>query len=205
MIIGCRRRNAIQHEVGGMGSVGKPKRLTYVESVAVLKSKVDIMGDALPTVTRTPRYDDEKIGPSIFRMKVEDVSLDGLTLLGLYVGRSELSRLSFKATDLHLCAFNWSDIIKCDFSSADLSHADLRACHFVSCSFAGAILTSADLRGSTFVSSTFTDADLRGALLYRRPETRKMGAIVDQTDLPLTPEQRRLVDWSGEAPEPGGG
>ncbi len=46
-------------------------RPPYRDSVAVLKDRVEIIGDALPEVTRNPRHDDEVLGPSIFRMLLE--------------------------------------------------------------------------------------------------------------------------------------
>jgi len=181
-------------------------RPSYTESFAVLSERIDIIGDPLPSIHRPPRHDDDELGPSIFRMSVEEVLIEGLTLPGLYVGRSELVRVSFKDTDLHLSAFNWSDIFDCDFSGADLSDTDLRACKFLRCNFSGANLAGSDLRGSTFEGSTFSDADLRNALLQRR---RKLFGLVstsmDESHLELSAEQRRSLRWSDDAPEPGGG
>jgi BTB/POZ domain-containing protein KCTD9 len=190
---------------GAWREMGKA-RPSYTDSVGVLKERVDILGDALPDVSRPPRHDDEVLGPSVFRMGVAEVSLDDLTLPGLYVSRSELERLSFRGTDLHLSTFNWSDIIECDFSGADLSGADLRACKFERCDFSRAILVGADLRGSSFESSTFSEADLTGALLQRRRGLLGLLKLAeDQRSLPLSVEQRRSVSWREDAPEPGGG
>ena len=181
-------------------------RASYIESFAVLSDRVEIIGDPLPAINRPPRHDDDELGPSIFRMRVEEVSLEGLTLPGLYVGRSELVRVSFKGTDLHLSAFNWSDILDCDFSEADLSNTDLRACKFSRCDFSGANLAGSDLRGSTFAGSNFSGADLSNALVQRQ---RKFFGLVstskDEGQLKLSDEQRRSLRWSDDAPEPGGG
>jgi BTB/POZ domain-containing protein KCTD9 len=182
------------------------RRPSYVDSIALLKDRIDILGEALPSVSRRPRHDDAEMGPSIFRTGVEDVSLEGLTLTGLYVGRSELVRISFKATDLRLSAFNWSDFIDCDFSGADLSDVDLRACIFTRCSFAHANLTGSDLRGSTFDDCTFSGADLRRALVQRRWKLFGLMQTADtEGGLQLDAEQRRGLQWSDDAPEPGGG
>jgi len=181
-------------------------RPSYPESVAVLKERVEIIGDALSEVTRNPCHDDEVLGPSIFRMLLEDFSLEGLTLLGLYVGRSELRRVSFRDSDLSLSTFNWSDFEQCSFEGADLSRADLRACNFMRCRFDMAILNSADLRGSSFEHCTFERAQFLGTQLFRR--SRMFGFVKvgdDQEALPLSTEQRRAASWSGDTPEPGGG
>jgi Pentapeptide repeats (8 copies) len=181
-------------------------RASYRESVAVLSERVEIIGGPLPSVTRPPRHDDEEPGPSLFRLLVQGVSLEDLTLPGLYVGRSELKALSFRNSDLHLSAFNWSDVVECDFTAADLSGADLRGCLFVRCTFRGANLSRADLRASSFEACVFDGAVMRDARLYRRP--RILGLIKagpDQTGLPLSDEQRRQVEWCVDEPEPGGG
>ena len=181
-------------------------RPQYAESIAILKERLDIIGDALPEVTERPRHDDEILGPTIFRMSAADVSLASLTLTGLYVARTELRRVAFHETELRLAVFNWSDIVECDFRRADLSDADFRACRFVRCSFRDATLMRADLRGSTFDECSFEGANFTGAQLYRRPGL--LGVIplgFDQRSLPLSAEQRRVAEWCAEAPEPAGG
>jgi hypothetical protein len=181
-------------------------RPSYVDSVALLKQRVEIIGDALPLVERPPRHDDDVLGPSMFRMLVEEVSLAGLTLPGLYVARTELRGVVFRDADLHLAAFNWSDIVECDFTRADLSDADLRACQFERCTFRDSCLVRADLRGSRFEQCAFEGANLDGARLHRR--TKFLGLLPigsDQRSLLLTDEQRRAVHWSADVPEPGAG
>jgi Pentapeptide repeats (9 copies) len=181
-------------------------RPSYDESFAILKDRVEMTGDPRPGVTHPPRHDDENPGPSLFRVLVEDVSLAGLTLPGLYVARSELRRVSFRASDLRLSAFNWSDVSECDFGDADLSRTDLRACRFVQCIFSAADLSEADLRGSTFEACAFDRATMRRTKLHRRRAL--LGLLKrgpDQEGLPLSADQRSEIAWSEEAPEPGGG
>jgi hypothetical protein len=187
-------------------------RASYTDSVAVLKERVGIIGDALPVVDRVPRHDDEVLGPSIFRTRVEDVSLNGLTLTGLYVGRSLLERISFSESELRLAAFNWSGISDCTFEGADLTGADLRACSFVRCSFRRANLAEADLRCSTFDGCRFDEASLEGTRLYRWPGL--LGVVPRPISVPrtgfsadprLTRVQREQVRWCRDAPVPGGG
>ena len=181
-------------------------RIDYGRSLALLRERVEIIGDAQPSVVRPPRHDDESLGPSIFRQLVGDVALADLTLPGLYVGRSELRRVSFRGSDLHFATFNWSDFADCDFTAADLTGADLRACQFVGCTFRDADLSSADLRLSTFDRCTFERALMRGTKLHRRP--RVLGFFrcgPDQTHVPLVDQQRREAEWCPDLPEPGGG
>jgi hypothetical protein len=187
-------------------------RLSYADSIAVLKDRVGIIGDMLPVVDRVPSHDDVVLGPSIFRTLVEDVSLAGLTMTGLYVGRSRLRRVSFSDSELRLAAFNWSDIEDCTFEGVDLTGADLRACQFVRCSFRGAKLAGTDLRCSTFEGCPFDGANLEGARLYRSPGLlRLVPRVVTiprfgfQVDPRLTHAQRAQVQWCREAPVPGGG
>lgn len=188
------------------------RRPSYIDSVGILKDRAGIIGDALPVVDRVPRPGDEVLGPSIFRTLLEDVSLDGLTIPGLYVGRSRLRRVSFAGSELRLAAFNWCDIVGCSFEDADLTGADLRACEFVACSFARAKLSKVDLRCSTFAGCWFDGANLEGALLYRRPGLLGMlprlvvvPRLGLQVDPRLTQAQRDQVRWCADAPEPGGG
>ncbi len=170
-------------------------RLSYEESFALMKERVDIMGEPRSAVGRPPRHDDEEMGPTIFRTMVEDVALDDLTLPGLYVGHSEITNVSWQRADLHLSTFNWSDVVACNFRGSDLSGADLRACRFERCDFKDANLGGADLRGSTFEACSFENAILRGAKFKS----------TDQRELRLSREQSVEVIWSVEARESGGG
>jgi uncharacterized protein YjbI with pentapeptide repeats len=178
---------------------------SYPESVAVLKERVEIIGDALAQVTQVPRPEDDPIGPSIFRMGLEDADISGLCLPGLYVARSVLTRVTFKGTELRLSAFNWNGLHDCDFSATDLRHADLRSSRFVRCTFDGAVLESADLRGSAFERCSFVGARFHGALLQKGGVLSRLGVSRRQEALPLSAEQRAVVHWAADAPEAPGG
>ena len=187
-------------------------RTSYRDSVAILKDRVGAMGDALPVVDRVPRSGDEVLGPSIFRTLVEDASLEGLSLPGLYVGRSLVRRVSFAGSELRLAAFNWSDIADCNFEGADLAGADLRACVFERCNFRRADLAKSDLRCSNFRGCRFDEASLEGASLYRWPGVLGILPRLVMVPVPgfqtgprLTPAQRKQVRWCRDAPKPGGG
>ena len=178
---------------------------TYTDSVTVLKERVGTIGDALPEVTRVPRPEDDPFGPSIFRMGVDEADLSGLCLPGLYVSRSELSRVRFTGSELRLSAFSWSTILDCEFTGADFRQAELRCSRFVRCRFTGALLQGADLRGSTFEACSFMDAQLDGAALQRGGPLRWLGIGRRQESLPLSTHQRAVVRWVADAPEAPGG
>jgi hypothetical protein len=181
-------------------------RPSYESSFAILKDRVEIIGDEQPVVDHPPRHDDDNPGPSIFRLMLQDVSLADLTIPGLYVGRSELTRVSFNGTDLHFSTINWSDIVNCDFRGSILSRSDLRACQFVGCLFQSADLTGADLRLSSFQDCSFDNAIMSETMLYR---PRKLFGLFKsdpgQDSLSLSASQRSQIKWCCAAPEPGGG
>jgi uncharacterized protein YjbI with pentapeptide repeats len=179
--------------------------LTYADSVTVLKGRVAIIGDALPEVVRVPRPDDDPVGPSIFRLRLEDVDLGGLCLPGLYVSRSELSRVSFVGAELRLAAFNWNDLLGCDFGGSDLRQADLRSSRFVRCRFDGAALEAADLRASTFEACSFVGARVEAALLQRGGLMSFLGLGRRGQRLPFSRQQRSAARWMAEAPAAPGG
>lgn len=170
-------------------------RKSYEESFTTLAEAVEIVGEPKPEVARPPRNDDQDFGPSIFRALVENVDLSDLTLPGLYVGRSELRRVFFAGSDLHLSTFNWNDLVDCSFYLCDLRGSDLRACTFERCSFTRADLSRADLRNAAFGGCDFTGANLDGAVL--QPSQRET--------LHLSAEQAAAAVWSDEGSEPSGG
>lgn len=179
---------------------------SYEESFKELSDRVEIIGEPRPVVEAPPRHDDDPPGPSIFRLLIADVSLDELTLPGLFVGRSELKRISLRGSDLHFSCINWNDVIECDFSGADLSGSDLRATRFTKCDFSRADLSGTDLRGASFADCTFEGANMMGANLFRRSGLLGMiGLGGDQRRLPLSEAQRAVVVWFTDAPEPAGG
>jgi uncharacterized protein YjbI with pentapeptide repeats len=179
--------------------------LTYADSVTVLRERVDIIGTALPEVTRVPRPDDDPCGPSIFRMGLEDADLSGLCLPGLYVSRSQLERVRFAGTELRLAAFNWDDILDCDFTGADLRQAELRCSRFVRCRFDEALLQDADLRGSEFQVCSFAGSRFERTVMQRGGPLSWLGIGRRQEALPLSTQQRAGVRWSYDAPEAPGG
>jgi len=85
------------------------------------------------------------LGIQFFRTYVEDADLSNLTMPGTFFGRSEITRSSFRNTDLRSSTLCWNDFVAVDFSDACLADCDLRA--------------------STFDGCTFERADQRGALV----------------------------------------
>ena len=127
---------------------------------------------------------------------VPEHALDNLTLPRTFFGRSEISSISFKNTDLSESTLCWNDVIEVNFTDADLSESDLRAAIFRRIAFVRTNLRNADLRRSTFEDCDFTAADMAGAKL-----TRKQGEGVHLSD-----EQRKVIDWQeSDGDEPPGG
>lgn len=134
--------------------------------------------------------------PPDFESDLKERDLENLTLPRTFFGRSEISRISFRNTDLSESTLCWNDFIRVDFTDADLSVCDLRAALFTGVVFVRANLQNADLRRSTFKECDFTHADLRGAKICR---TR-----IDS--FPLSADQKRVIDWQeSEGEEPHGG
>ena len=182
-------------------SLERPARRSYEESCRLLQQRgypdVGSPGEIPPLPNRRPQCDDdEPLGVTFFRTLVGGHALEDLTLPRTFFGRSEVSRISFRNTDLSESTLCWNDFIEVDFTDADLSACDLRASLFTRVVFVRTALRGADLRRSTFEECDFTDADLRGAKLTHA-QGRK---------LTISPEQRQVIDWQddeGEQP-PGG-
>jgi BTB/POZ domain-containing protein KCTD9 len=151
---------------------------------------------APPLPDRMPRYDDpEPLGVQFFRELVS-ANLSGLTLPRTFIGRCEVSGVSFRDTDLSESALCWNDFIDVDFATAVLQASDLRASSYERVSFVGADLCLTDLRRSDFIDCTFGNALMKGARL-----TRKQGET-----LPLSDAQRAEIAWQDEdGDEPDGG
>lgn len=153
---------------------------------------------------RMPNYDDEELGFSYFRYRLEDADNSNLTLPRTFFGRSWFARVSFVNTDLSESRMCWNDFNDCDFTGADLSGCDLRASTFTDCKFVGSVLRGADLRRSYFMDCDFDGANVTGAvaedgILYT--ESGHAG-VADF----LTPEQQAVMTWTpDEGPEPPGG
>jgi uncharacterized protein YjbI with pentapeptide repeats len=129
-------------------------------------------------------------------VEVAEHALANLTLPRTFFGRSEISSISFRNTDLSESTLCWNDFIEVDFTDADLSVADLRASLFKRVAFVRANLRNADLRRSNFKECDFTAADMAGAKL-----TWKQGEGIHLSD-----EQWRVIDWQeSDGDEPPGG
>ncbi len=192
-------------------------RLSYEDSYRLLQKLRRLAEGAIrPLPIRRPRFDDDLThGIHFFRTWVGNVKpfgleasdpdfewpteehhLENLTLPRTYFGRSEISRISFKNTDLSESTLCWNDFIEVDFTDADLSECDLRASLYTRTLFVGTNLRNADLRLSTFKECDFTGADLRGAKLTHEQDKA----------LPFTAQQRQAIDWQeSEGEEPPGG
>ncbi len=146
-----------------------------------------------------PNCDDEELGVSFFRAGVEGADYSSLTLPRTFFGRSELSDIDFRNTDLSGSRMCWNDFIRCDFSAADLSGCDMRASNFRECKFVRTVLKGADLRRSSFEDCDFKGADLTGAMAE---DEDAIGCVQDH----LTEEQQAVMTWQrDEGPEPPGG
>jgi BTB/POZ domain-containing protein KCTD9 len=193
----------------------RPARLSYEESCKFLQRHHHLDEGAIPSMpdARPDIYGGD--GVRFFRTWVgvghpfglqpsdpeawEDMAehaLENLTIPRTFFGRSEISSISFKNTDLSESTLCWNNFIEVDFTDADLSGADLRASIFRQVSFVRANLRSADLRHSSFDECDFTTADMAGAKL-----TRNRGEGIHLSD-----EQRKVIEWQeSEGDEPLGG
>lgn len=175
-----------------------PDRLSYEESCQVLQ-EYGLLEDAdIPPIPVTmPSYDDdEPFGVSFFKMGVEDIELENLTLPRTFFGRSLMREVSFCNTDLIESRMCWDDFIDVNFSLANLTGCDMRASRFERVSFARSDLSYSDLRRSEFTDCDFTEARMHQAKL-----TRPQGQL-----LSLSALQCQEVDWQEEeGEEPGGG
>ncbi len=181
-----------------------PARNSLEETWRSLESQGDEMPrhpDGRPLVPdRMPNFDDdEPLGFTYFRCRLEDADNSNLTLPRTFFGRSGFTRVSFANTDLSSSRMCWNDFSECDFSGADLSGCDMRAAIFEGCKFADAVLRRADLRHSSFVRCDFSGAELTGAVAVR--EDRNEG-VIDH----LREEQQAVMEWhEAPGPEPPGG
>jgi len=194
-----------------------PARLSYEKSCKQLQKMGAIDEGAIPSLPdRSPQYDDGDISsgfrlfrtwlgsgepfgleiPPDYENKIQESDCENLTLPRTFFGRCEISRISFKNTDLSESTFCWNDFIEVNFTDADLSDCDLRASLYERTRFVRTNLRNADLRWSTFKESDFTGADLRGAKL-----SHERGEALD-----LSAQQRQVIDWQEkEGEEPPGG
>jgi len=157
-------------ETSAKGPVNpKGKRRSLVETWKHLEASGQTMprdGKGKPLVPpRTPHPDDDELGFSFFRTSADEGDYSDCTLPRTFVGRSGLTNVSFRNTDLSGSWMCWNDFTDCDFSKADLSGCDMRASQFKGCKFDGANLKEADLRRSGFEGCSFKGADLKGTVM----------------------------------------
>jgi uncharacterized protein YjbI with pentapeptide repeats len=143
-------------------------------------------------------YDEQPLGLSYFRTRLEDSDNSNLTMPRTFFCRSWFMRVSFAGTDLSESSMCWNDFDGCDFSRADLSRCDMRASRFNGCKFVGTVMRGADLRHSSFEDCDFSGAELAGAVAE---DADFEGCVQDF----LSSEQQVVMSWSEEGPEPPGG
>ena len=193
----------------------RPNRLSYEESCQVLQDfgyldegEIPTMPSGRPGISSSDGLRFYKSWVGVGRpeglaplnpadsVDVPDHALANLTLPRTFIGRSEISFISFRNTDLSESTLCWNDFIEVDFTDADLSGSDLRSSIFRQVGFLRTNLRNADLRRSTFEACDFTDAEMVGAKL-----THEQG-----NQMELSERQRREIDWQDEdGEEPSGG
>jgi len=154
-------------------------------------------GPIPPLPDNMPSFDDpEPLGISFFKELIEDADLDNLTLPLTFIGRSKVTNISFKNTNLTESRLCWNDFIKVDFTQSNLAGSDLRASLFDDVMFVDAELSNSDLRHSSFTRCDFTGAKMKGAKL----------TATQAAQLILSSKQATEINWqSEEGEEPGGG
>lgn len=154
-------------------------------------------GHIPPLPINMPNFDDpEPLGISFFKELIEDGDLENSTLPRTFIGRSKLTNVSFKNTNLTESRLCWNDFIKVDFTHSILNGCDLRASLFDEVAFVHAQLSNTDLRHSSFNQCDFTGAKMTGTKLV----------AFQATQLNLSSEQENEIDWQNEqGEEPDGG
>ncbi|MHC5539119.1 pentapeptide repeat-containing protein [Singulisphaera rosea] len=183
---------------------GSPTRKSLEETWRYLEREGesvprDATGRPFVPVRMPSHDDDEPLGFSYFRYRLEDANNSNLTLPRTLFGRSLFCRVNFAATDLSESRMCWNDFVECDFSGSDLSRCDLRASNFKGCKFVGAVLRDADLRRSSYEDCDFAGAELDGAVGVNE---NAIGWIRDY----LTNDQQAVMVWAEDSgAEPPGG
>jgi BTB/POZ domain-containing protein KCTD9 len=153
-----------------------------------------VVRDGMPSID-----DEEPLGFTYYKYRLEDADNSNLTLPRTFFGRSRFARVTFANTDLSESRMCWNEFDRCDFSGADLSGCDMRSSIFKKCKFVGAVLRGADLRRSSFKKCDFTGAVLAGAIAE---DEDAIGCVQDY----LTDEQQAVMVWVPDSgPEPPGG
>jgi uncharacterized protein YjbI with pentapeptide repeats len=146
-----------------------------------------------------PNFDDEELGLSYYKYRLEEADNGDLCMPRTFFGRSWFVRFRFANTDLSESRMCWNDFEQCDFSGANLTQCDMRASIFRGCKFVGAVLRGADLRCSSFESCDFSRADLTDAIAE---DEDAIGCVQDY----LSDEQQAVMQWLEDSgPEPPGG
>ncbi len=174
------------------------ERLGYSASCKYLQEVGVLAQGPIPEMPdHRPLHDDEEpLGVCLFRTILEGIHLNNLTLPRTYCARSEISKVSFRASDFSESTLCWNDFLKVDFEGANLASSDLRASHYIDVSFKDADLRNSDLRHSYFENCLF-----RGASMEQVKLTRTGAA-----HLGLSDEQLDSIDWQSlEGEEPDGG
>src|SRR5689334_10312217 len=97
------------------------ERIGWDQSVQKLVDEGILWGEeARPVLPdRRPRFDDdEPLGVSFFRTRLNDAQLTNLTLPRTFFGRSGISSSSFENTDLSESTLCWNDFIDVSFRNA---------------------------------------------------------------------------------------
>lgn len=174
-------------------------RLAYDDSICRLRNLGFLSADEHPTMPdHVPQpEDDEPLGLTFFRTFVgEGVDLSNLTIPRTFFGRSEISKASFRNTDLSESNLRWNDFIEVDFTEATLARADLRASIYTRVNFSRTDLRCVDIRRAEFEKCVFNGAIMDGAIL-----TRMQGLRLD-----LSITQKAAIAWrDDDGPEPSGG
>jgi BTB/POZ domain-containing protein KCTD9 len=174
-------------------------RLSYEDSCKRLQDGGHLAEGQTPVMPgKMPQADDEApLGVEFFRTFVGDgADLSNLTLPRTFFGRSEITNVRLRNTDLTESNLCWNDFTDVDFDSAILIRCDLRASTFKKVRFTSTNIAYADMRLSSFENCDFTDARMDAVIL-----TRDQGS-----QLSLSPKQRAVIAWTDEdGPEPSGG
>jgi BTB/POZ domain-containing protein KCTD9 len=175
-------------------------RLNYSDSIR----RIQELGlgflepDAEPPVPdHVPQPEDEEpLGLSFFRTFVgEGADLSNLSIPRTFFGRSEISNVAFRNTDLSESNLRWNDFVDVDFTEATLVCADFRASIYTRVNFSRADLRGADMRRASFEDRVFDGAVMDGAVLTREEGSR----------LALSGAQKTAIAWCDDGgPEPTG-
>lgn len=155
-------------------------------------------GENPPMPDHVPQPEDnEPLGLSFFRTFLgEDADLSNLTLPRTFFGRSEISDVSFRNTDLTESNLRWNDFINVDFTDAVLAKSDFRASLYNNVKFVRTDLRGADMRRADYEDCTFDYAVMDGVLLTR----------FQAANMNLNDSQIAVIAWADDdGPEPSGG